>query len=260
MNQKYKMFFFDVDGTIYEHRFHDFPLSTKKALNQLKANGYKIGIATSRCKDELTHTPAFFREFDFDAIIYDGGAVIEMQKEFVKEIAIPEADLKIIMDYAKEHDLYLRYAGKDFDYFVKEATQAIKDVYFRLYLCVPPVKEYNNEAVTNILLYIDKDQQKELAMKLSHCNFIDHNELFEITALGVNKASAIEHVSQHFDYDLSEIVAFGDGYNDVEMLKTVGLGIAMGNGCQAVKTIAADVCDDISKDGIYHACLKHGFI
>lgn len=260
MNSKYKMFFFDVDGTIYEHRFHNFPESTKDALHQLKANGYLVAIATSRCKDELTHTPAFFRDFDFDAMIYDGGAVIEMKGEFVKELAIHESDMRIIIDYAKEHNLYLRYAGKDFDYFMKEAPQVIKDVYFRLYLCVPPIKEYENESVTNILLYISQEQQKELASMLSHCNFIDHQGLYEITALGVNKASAIEYVAQQFQVDLEEVVAFGDGYNDVEMLRRVGLGIAMGNGCQGVKDVADDICEDISKDGIYHACRKYGFI
>ncbi|MEG1732136.1 MAG: HAD hydrolase family protein, partial [Longicatena sp.] len=52
-----KAIFFDVDSTIYSHRIHDFPTSTKETLQTLKANGYKIGIATSRCRYEMKNLP-----------------------------------------------------------------------------------------------------------------------------------------------------------------------------------------------------------
>ena len=71
-----KALFFDVDNTLYTHRIHDFPATTRQTLNRLKENGYRIGIATSRCRYEVRNLPAFFRDFAFDAAIFDGGALI----------------------------------------------------------------------------------------------------------------------------------------------------------------------------------------
>ena len=57
-----------------------------------------------------------------------------------------------------------------------------------------------------------------------------------------------------------EALAFGDGGNDIEMLQTVGTGVAMGNALDHVKAIADDVCGHVAEDGIYHYCLEKGLI
>ena len=51
----YKACFFDIDGTLYSHGYEDIPASAQKALWTLKENGWKLGIATSRCADETKH-------------------------------------------------------------------------------------------------------------------------------------------------------------------------------------------------------------
>ena len=55
---------------------------------------------------------------------------------------------------------------------------------------------------------------------------------------------------------LADAMAFGDGENDLEMLKAVKIGVAMGNGEEQVKRIADYVSSDIDADGIFNAC-KH---
>lgn len=54
----------------------------------------------------------------------------------------------------------------------------------------------------------------------------------------MNKAKAVIELAQTLDLDLSQVAAIGDGENDVEMLQAVGLGIAMGNACDAAKAAA----------------------
>ena len=71
---------------------------------------------------------------------------------------------------------------------------------------------------------------------------------------------AVEKVLEHYHIDRSEAVAFGDGNNDLEMLKAVGHGIAMGNGSDELKEIAEEVCGHVADDGIYHYCKEHGLI
>lgn len=65
---------------------------------------------------------------------------------------------------------------------------------------------------------------------------------------------------EHYHIDRSEAVAFGDGNNDLEMLKAVGHGIAMGNGSDELKEIAEEVCGHVVDDGIYYYCKEHGLI
>ena len=55
-------------------------------------------------------------------------------------------------------------------------------------------------------------------------------------------------------------MAFGDGHNDIDMLKLVNIGVAMGNAKDKVKEAADEVTDDIDHDGIYQALKRHHII
>ena len=55
-------------------------------------------------------------------------------------------------------------------------------------------------------------------------------------------------------------MAFGDGRNDIEMLKIVGHGVAMANAASDVKACADDICGDVADDGIYHYLTSKGII
>ena len=81
-----------------------------------------------------------------------------------------------------------------------------------------------------------------------------------IIPAGGSKGVAVEKVLEHYHIDRSEAVAFGDGNNDLEMLKAVGHGIAMGNASDELKEIAEEVCGHVADDGIYHYCKEHGLI
>lgn len=55
-------------------------------------------------------------------------------------------------------------------------------------------------------------------------------------------------------------MAFGDGNNDIEMLRSVGTGVAMANASDDLKAVADEICKDVAEDGIYHYCLEKGLI
>ena len=65
---------------------------------------------------------------------------------------------------------------------------------------------------------------------------------------------------EYYHLDKSEAIAFGDGNNDIEMLQSVGTGVAMGNGSEQLKAVADDVCGHAADDGIYYYCLEKGLI
>ena len=69
-------YFFDVDGTLYDHKFHECSPNTLKALEALHADGNVVIAATSRAQAEWQHLPGKLRNFAFDAKIFDGGPLI----------------------------------------------------------------------------------------------------------------------------------------------------------------------------------------
>ncbi len=72
----------------------------------------------------------------------------------------------------------------------------------------------------------------------------------EITAHGVNKASAIKTVCRQLDIPLTHTMAFGDGDNDLQMLTTVHYGVAMGNANPRIKAAVNYHTTDIHHDGV----------
>ena len=74
------------------------------------------------------------------------------------------------------------------------------------------------------------------------------------------KGMGIQKMLEHYQLDRSEALAFGDGNNDIEMLQTVGTGVAMENASADLKAIADEICGNVAEDGIYHYCIENGLI
>ena len=72
----------------------------------------------------------------------------------------------------------------------------------------------------------------------------------DLTRTGVNKATAVRRLSAMLDIDTSRMIAAGDSYNDLPLLETCGLGIAMGDAPDELKAIADCVAPSVDEDGL----------
>jgi Cof subfamily protein (haloacid dehalogenase superfamily) len=82
----------------------------------------------------------------------------------------------------------------------------------------------------------------------------------ELAPKSVSKATALEVIlNQEFGIRLKEIIAFGDNYNDIEMLQSAGLGIAVGNARKEVKAAAKEIVGNSTEDGVAIAIEKYFF-
>lgn len=77
---------------------------------------------------------------------------------------------------------------------------------------------------------------------------------------GITKASGIEVMLRHLGMDRKDSIAFGDSYNDLEMLEFAAVGVAMGNAPEAVKKAANLVTDEVTEEGIYNGFLELNLI
>lgn len=78
----------------------------------------------------------------------------------------------------------------------------------------------------------------------------------ELNSSDAHKGNALLKLCQHLNIDPSETIAFGDGLNDLTMLKTAGIGVAMGNADQQLKDIADFVTDTNDHDGVAKAIMQ----
>ncbi len=119
---------------------------------------------------------------------------------------------------------------------------------------------YNQEVYLMCLYAADATVEKYIN-KFPHLTFKRwHPFVLNVLQEEVSKSLAILKVLQYFGIDKSEAIAFGDGENDIDMLELVGLGVAMGNGNEKLKTVADFVTKKSSEDGIEFALKKYGIL
>ena len=84
-------------------------------------------------------------------------------------------------------------------------------------------------------------------------------DFLEMMPSGYDKSSAIDALAKLFDVDLSQIMALGDDYNDVPMLKRAGCSVAMANAVPEAKAAAKHITDTNNNDGVAKAIQKYVF-
>ena len=90
---------------------------------------------------------------------------------------------------------------------------------------------------------------------------LEHEEnVVEFVPKGTSKATGIKWLCGYLNIALEDTFAMGDSVNDIEMLQSVGCGIAMGNATPPVKEISDYVTTDIMKDGVKNALIHYGLI
>jgi len=76
------------------------------------------------------------------------------------------------------------------------------------------------------------------------------SDFYAINPKDATKFNGVKTIAEHFDIPLSDVVSFGDDFNDVEMLCKCGIGVAMSNSISECKAVADCVCGDCDEDGV----------
>lgn len=249
-----KIAFFDIDGTSYLHTLKDSPNSTKVALQKLKENGIKIIFNTSRTYHELIELPNHFFT-QSDALVCGGGSEIYIDQQCIVAHKLDKAEQDKILKILNEKNIPYRWTTALGDNHVSSNKEEIKQRFMDCYGMSPTYKQHTDEVLTHLLYFAQEqsivDEIDKLCTKSEHLILGFSNE---ITAKGITKAHGIKECAEYFGIKLEETVAFGDGVNDIEMLKLAGIGIAMGNASHTLKTVANYVTEKIEEDGLYNAC------
>ena len=254
-----KAVFFDIDATSYLHAIHDSPESTKLAFQRLKEAGIKIAICTSRSFQEMEKLPAHYWEL-MDAVVCLGGAQIYLDGKLKVNHPLDD-EIKEAIHLLEEDGAVYRWTSSSGLNCLNRHDEDIEGLFMRLYQMIPPVQNYENEELVHLLCYPNSEETREKIQKACRKNYyIQLKRASEITAPNINKGHGILQCAALWGIEQHEIAAFGDANNDLPMIETAHIGIAMGNATDLLKEKADYITDTIENDGLYKACIHFGWI
>jgi Cof subfamily protein (haloacid dehalogenase superfamily) len=119
---------------------------------------------------------------------------------------------------------------------------------------IPPVKEYQGGEIFQFIIYCHPEEGKEWIKNTKKCKIhYWHQEGADILHIDSGKAASIQYMLGVYGFNREEIMVFGDGENDIDMISYAGIGVAMGNALEPVKKYADYVTDHIDEDGVMNA-------
>ncbi len=262
----------DVDGTLLDSS-HQLRSNVRDSLSQLASSGVKIVLATARGPQALG---LIVRQLSFSPLLicFSGGWIGELESmspvNVLQDKRLTPSAARVILTaalaYQIEPNIFTPSAWR-----VRTITPAIRTecAIVESEPQITPDLLGDNEKPSKIMLITSDDEQTsalpkiaKLVNPLSTTTFSKPNYL-EIIPIGVNKARALTTVAQNRGVELSQVAAIGDGMNDLEMLSEVGLGIAMGNAAETVKSAAKWVTGTNDEEGVAQAVTKlvnEGFV
>lgn len=249
-----KAIFLDIDGTLVSFNTHEVPQSTIEALHKVRAMGVKIFIATGRPQPFVDNLGTL----QYDGIMTVNGASCKtVDGEIITHNPILRDDLFRLIEYYKDHPFPIAFASDD-DTFITGTNEESKHILEILNIPCPvvkPIEECLQMDVMQIISFFPPEEEEFLMQNIfKGCATQRWHPFFaDVIRAGSDKSKGIDAIAQYYGIPLSQIMAFGDGGNDISMLKHVGYGIAMGNAKDIVKASARYVTDGVDENGIFNA-------
>ncbi len=257
-----KSLFFYIDCTLVSFLTHEIPASTIEALTVAKKRGVQIFIATGRPRVIINHLEPLQERNLIDGYITMNGAYCFVGDEILYKSTIPMSDVHIITDYCAARNIPCIVVGEQKIYACQydDRVRQIFHEYLKVTAPIPPTpleEAIRDQQIFQLTPFIVEEEEKEITPYVTHCEMGRwHPDFVDVTASGNTKQLGIDVITKHFHISLSETMAFGDGGNDISMLRHAGVGVAMGNARDHIKAAADYVTTSVDEDGIANA-LKH---
>ena len=263
-----KIILSDIDGTFLTTDKKT-PALHERAIKAVVAKGLKFVFVSARMPEaiypitdalNLPHTPL---------VSYGGGFVLTADETVIFDKKMPLTDARNILSAMRRwRDISINfYAGRR--WFVEAIDGRIQHE-IDITHATAEVKPFDalideNISPNKIMVICEPpicaEMERELSDEFSALNVVrSAPHLLEVMDKTVSKATGIEVLLKHYGFALDEAVAFGDNYNDTEMLTLIPQSVAMANAPSEVKQLAAAVTDTNERGGIFAYLSKIGVI
>lgn len=266
----YKLLALDMDGTLLNSK-HQISTKNKDMVNKARKAGIKVVLLSGREPGSIKH---YSKQLELNEVLsgFNGGIITDNKVEKIylnqcleaelakKTIALAEKDNMCIVIFLLSEILICDGSDERYSIFDKYVIIPVKEV--------GKLSEYleaNNlwSNINKILVSDDNDTLKKFKSKLEIETEDKMSLLFslsfflEVFSKEVSKGVALKEIAKHYDVKREEIIAIGDGENDISMIEYAGFGVAMGNSPNNVKEIADYVTLSNKEDGVSHVIEKY---
>ncbi|HGK6810853.1 TPA: HAD-IIB family hydrolase [Streptococcus agalactiae] len=276
-----KAVFFDIDGTLLNDR-KNVQKSTIKAIRNLKDQGILVGLATGRGP---SFVQPFLENLGLDFAVTYNGQYIYSRSEIIYTNQLSKTTVYRLIRYAgaRRREISLGTAsgllgsgiiglgtsrlGQIVSSLVpRKWAKAIERSFKHFIRRIKPQNIDSlmiilREPIYQVVLVATEGESERIQKQFPRVKLTRSSPYsMDVISEEQSKVKGIERVGQRYGFDLSEVIAFGDSDNDIEMLSQVGIGVAMGNASQQVKENARYTTADNNDDGISKALARYGLI
>lgn len=251
----------DMDGTFmrdnrtYDHARFD------RLLTKLHQQGIHFIVSSGRPLSRLKEDFAGF--LDRIDIISDNGAVLVQDNNIISSHYLTKRTGQDLLNFMQEFypQAYICVSGKDNAYSLESYPAQFKrtmNFFYPNFIALPSFDEIpSSERIIKLSLHVSAKLSDEIENSFNRkhlerirCTSSGFNSI-DVIPYSVNKAQALKYFLRYFKLDPSQLIAFGDGLNDKEMLQLAGYSYAMANGNPEIIKLARYKAPSNNHDGVF---------
>lgn len=247
----YKMILSDLDETLLVN--HHVPLWNKEAIEKARQKGVKFVPATGRAYNmiqEILKEIGTYQEENEYSICFNGGLIVENKNDQILHFqGLSFEQTKELFELGEKYDVCVLIFTLDCCYIFKaDPNEVQRKIDQKAKFEV--IDEYNmdflkEDKIAKILFEKrDMDYLKQIKKDITPiiegkvCASFSSYRYLELNALGVDKGYGLRWLTQYLHMTSDEVIAIGDNYNDVDMIKEAGLGVCVAGGSQDIKNLS----------------------
>ncbi len=269
INNPCKLLVVDIDGTLF-NKNGAISAEDENALARASDSGIRVSLSTGRAVQACL---SIINQLSLDGyhIFFDGALVSNPETgEEIYVRPISEELGKQVIEFAHLNEINLDLNSAT-HYFIERETWA-SDIRRQFFGLQPTIidfaKLWQKERIVKGTLVIFSAEEKakadsfyrqfngSLNFSLAKTPAYPEVDFINVVAPGVSKGKALEALATFLGIPLSEVMAIGDGANDITLLSSAGLAIAMGNAPEELKAVADYVTLDVDHNGVAAAINK----
>jgi Cof subfamily protein (haloacid dehalogenase superfamily) len=265
----YKLLVIDLDGTLLDKN-GDISITDRQALSRVRESGIRISLSTGRAAKACSKIIGQLALDGFH-VFFDGALVYNFQEdEEIYSQPIDAQTVKAASEFALNNGIPLELYSTDRYYVMAETRNTgIQSKFFGI---DPVVTDFTTLWKRERILkggLITSNTEEAAGVRGFSQRFADKLNFswattpaypgwhfINVITPGVSKGKALHTLASHLDIKLGEVMAIGDGANDLSLLSAAGLAIAMHNASDEIKAIADFITGDVQQNGVSQAINK----
>jgi len=243
-----KMIVSDFDLTLINYR-DGFSEEQLNILRKLKNKGIIFSLVTGRNVNFFKLFPELFEIIDY-IVSSNGGAIYyDKNNKFIYNICIKEESLDKLINYGIDNNFtfIINELDKVYKYGTLKKIDSIDFDINRQYFCEQIIFYIENIDINKVMETFEKLD----GVTVNNVNKKNNRYSIDINDSSVSKGSSLLYLCNYLNISVDDVLAFGDGENDISMFKIAGKKVAVDNACLELKKYADEIINSCYENGVF---------